>query len=315
MNLNQKRRDAAPTKELLTVEKQRTVSSQVFFKDISVAMLLSGAILYFLGVRLGHFRNEWPILEMGAVLDFLWADGYIINAAVAVAVALVLYQCMSWCAAKKKLAIILGTLLFFWNVFLGGMCIAHSVKEDTIQPVYEGKEIVWQVDQLEEIGVLRSKCKFIGRGEQYYTYANYDEIIIENYDAEENERIRKNAEDERVKAGIAFSEWESEAILPVLSYCYGFWIYALYGVLSVAWMVSAFLCGMAVKGKGQKALYGSCFLLLSVLLIGPSVAFWGIAGWTLPVVFSTSDLPAMIACSIVPLVAMYFHVQGSSTES
>lgn len=291
-------------------EYKKSTNRSVVFASTSVLVVALGVALCLLGKMFGGCREEWPFLGVVYGLTMMVESGYLRDILISAAICVLVCKVFSWGCSKKKVAVALGSVLLIWNVFMGAMCVWYNVEEENTITLDTGIGMPWKVDRAEEIAVLRSKSVWIGRGEHYYTYPEYTNMLLINEELQVEDAVREVVEKEHLRIGVVFSQWGSEELLPVLSYCFGTVIFAVYCVIVAVWIGAAVWGGMSLKGLGSKVLYGSCGVLMGMLLGAPALDYLGIVRWTLPVVFTTADLTALIPCGVLPLTVMYMTLTG-----
>ena len=82
------------------------------------------------------------------------------------------------------------------------------------------------------------------------------------------------------------------------------WVSGLYAFVVVFWCAGALAGWKAVRGIWNRVLYGSCFLLLAVQIVGPLLEQFGVLIWTMPILFSDTDWLYWLACVVPQLTAM-----------
>lgn len=278
----------------------------------TIAVLAFGIMGYFLGKLCGSYLDEWQFRSLYSIINSLLYDKYLLWLALSVAVSVLLFHGVAYlCKRNGKyrwLCISLAVLLTIWNIFMTITCIVSSVSWDDLTPIYEKSNISWYVSRSEEIQRMQSKSVWFGRGEHYYTYPEY--LLRETY-VEADDIISEVMDTERTKAYFAFVGWYSQALLPVLTYCFGKWVRLLYLAIVPLWLLGAFIGFTAVKGKGRKVLYGSCMCLVGVQLLLTILDCYGIVTWPMPLVFSTADWTAMIPVVTIQLTVMLFLIKNS----
>lgn len=284
----------------------------------TIALLAFGIMGHFLGKLCGSYLDEWQTPPIDSIVSSLFFDKYLLWLALSIAVGVLLYKGMNYlCKANTKLKrvrVILAVILAAWNAFMTIACIMISIDTDDLHPIYEGSDIAWYASRSEEIQRMRSKSILLGHGDHYYTYPDHESLKSENY-IEENEEIHDVVEKEHTRAYCAFVRWQSETLLPVLSYCFGKWIAIAYAAIALLWLTGVTACLAAIKGIGRKLLYSSCASLVGVQVILTLLDYYGITCWEMPVVFSTADWTAMIPVATIPLTTMLFLVLDRNNTS
>lgn len=167
------------------------------------------------------------------------------------------------------------------------MCVVICIDFENLTPTYESSEILWSVCRTEEIQRIHSKSVWFGRGDHYYTYPDYKNLLREhNVDSELN---RKVTDIEHTRAYFGFGCWRNETLLPVLTYCFGKWVGVLYTAIVLLWFIGSSAGFARVKGIGGKILYGNCMSLVGIQLAMTLMDYYGIAACPMPLVFSTVD--------------------------
>ena len=282
-------------------------NAKKWFLGSTLVLLAFGELAYVLGICMDNWVYEWKAMVPEAVISRIFSRKHLLFLILSIAVGILLYNLLShWrkhTACPKKLSAVLGILLLVLNL-LSAFAL-YCVSE------YDRDNIPEGIDIHAEIQYIRSKSRWFGRGDHYYTYP--DASQGEDMATEEYHEIRDIANGESIKAYYVF-EQRSAPPLSILDYGYGMWVSGLYALVVVFWCVGAIIGWKAVKGIWNRVLYGSCFLLLAVQIVGPLLEQFGVLIWTMPILFSDTDWLYWLACVVPQLTAMTFLLAGRETK-
>ena len=183
----------------------------------------------------------------------------------------------------RILAVILGSIILMWTLFIGYVYLAYQMDEFSRQVYYGDGSYLSVTEQSEEVRYMVSKSHLFGHGDPYYTYP--DELAAVGKAAERTEEMQAAVE-ERDRAKEVFWHFHCEVMLPVLSYIYGLWINVLYSFIVLAWCVGAVGSFVLVQGWKQKILYGVCAALFCIQLGSAVLGSFGVTAALIPPPFS-----------------------------
>lgn len=185
-------------------------------------------------------------------------------------------------------------------------CPIEEKQDMTDEEVSDRDRIPEDIDIHAEIQYTRSKSHWFGRGEPYYTYQD----TYPTPDMTDEEYLQMCDISDRETSRAYELERQPSSMLPILDYCYGKWVSALYALIAVFWCAGAIMGWKAVKGSWNRVLYGSCFLLLAAQVLGPLLEQLGILIWSMPVLFSEMDWDYWVLCVVPFFAAMAALIAG-----
>lgn len=278
-------------------------NAQKWFLGSTLVLLAFGELAYVLGICMDNWVYEWKAMVPEAVISRVFSRKHLLFLILSIAVGILLYKLVGYwkkrTARPKRLSVVLGILLLVLNL-LSGFAL-YCVSE------YDRGTIPDGIDIHAEIRYIRSKSRWFGRGDHYYTYP--DPSPSEDMTMEEYHEMRDIANRESIKAYYIF-EKPSAPLLSNFDYGYGMWFSGLYTLVAVFWCVGALAGWVSLRGIWNRVLYGSCFLLLAVQVVGPLLEQFGVLIWTMPVLFSDTDWLYWLVCVVPQLTAMTFLLSG-----
>lgn len=276
--------------------------AQKWFLGATLALVTFGELAYVLDSRIGCWANEWRVLDLETAARNLLSESHFLLLIMSIAVGVLLYERVcDWrkrTAHPKGLSAALGILLLLLNLFSCAVIYSYSVAD-------RGR-IPEDIDIHAEIQYTRSKSHWFGRGDPYYTYA--DSSYSPDMTDEEYRQMCDISDRENSRAYEL--ERHTASMLPILDYCYGKWVSALYALIAVFCCVGAIIGWKAVKGSWNRVLYGSCFLLLAAQVLGPLLEQLGVLIWSMPVLFSEMDWDYWVLCVMPFFAAMAALITG-----
>lgn len=235
-------------------------------KHIKLLFILSASCVFFFGLlvqllqsRLGSCLDGWPVVFTPAVAS-RYMDCLLLGILVTGAVFLL--------SREKFLAGILSFALAVCVLIPGTLLVSTAfLAQDDTTTISSGQVI----SRSEEASALRHHSVFRGRGDRYFKTV-----------------FRSPAEEEAQENRLyfAFRSWRSDAQLPVLSYCYGWWIILWAILTALLWSVCTVWGYDWVSCKFPYLVFT---LSLALQLWGPIADYFGLFSWTLPIPFATSD--------------------------
>lgn len=250
-------------------------SKRIFQNILSVSTI---ALLLFgiMGQILCEMMGYTPCLQY-----------YLVHLMLVVGVGLLAYGVVKLLNRENKvcriLAVILGSIILMWTLFIGYVYVAYQIDEFSRQVYYGDGSYLSVTEQSEEVRYMVSKSHFWGHGDPYYTYQ--DELATVGKAAERAEDMQAAVE-ERDRAKEVFWHFHCELMLPVLSYIYGLWINVLYSFIALAWCVGAVGSVALVHGWQRKILYGVCAAMLCIQLGSVVPGSFGVTAAMIPPPFS-----------------------------
>lgn len=275
----------------------------------SIALILFGAMSYFLGELCSGSPDEWQLRPIDSVISSLFIDKYLLWLALSIVIGMLFCRGMNSLrklnSRRRWIRITLAVILVIWNILMIILCVVTCADSEDLTLLSNGTQYV---SRSEEIQRIQSKSVWFGRGDHYYTYPDHENLLREHH--EDAELIWEVTDVEQTRAYFGFGRWRSETLLPILTYCFGKWIGVLYFVIVLFWLVGSSVGFVAVKGKCRRVLYGTCMSLVGIQLVLTLLDYYGIATWSMPVVFSTADWTAMIPIATIQLTVMWFLIRA-----
>lgn len=141
-------------------------NAQKWFLGSTLVLLAFGELAYVLGICMDNWVYEWKAMVPEAVISRIFSRKHLLFLILSIAVGILLYNLLShWrkhTACPKKLSAVLGILLLVLNL-LSAFAL-YCVSE------YDRDNIPEGIDIHAEIQYIRSKSRWFGRGDHYYTY-------------------------------------------------------------------------------------------------------------------------------------------------
>ena len=276
--------------------------AQKWFLFATLALVTFGELAYVLDSRIDCWASAWRELTSEKFIENVLRESHFLLLIMSIAVGVLLYERVcDWrkrTAHPRRLSVVLGILLLLLNLFSWAVIYSYSVSDRDRIPE--------DVDIHAEIQYTRSKSHWFGRGEPYYTYQD----TYPTPDMTDEEYLQMCDISDRETSRAYELERQPSSMLPILDYCYGKWVSALYALIAVFWCVGAIMGWKTVRGSWNRVLYGSCFLLLAAQVLGPLLEQLGILIWSMPVLFSEMDWDYWVLCVVPFFAAMAALITG-----